>query len=234
MNDRLGILFFLIVNQGFSPLLDATFRVFDSHGVFHRERSSGIYRLSAYYLSIMTSEIPFTFIMTGSFAIIVYWMTGLTPDAANFFIFLFLLELSAFVAQSYGFFIGVLVTNRAFVIPIGTTLMIAFLLIGSFYNTHVKQWFLWMRYLSYITFSLAAMGTVEFEYGDPFLCNPPDLTVFPESCTNGTTFKGIEFLERKNLTFSPFYADVLVLVGLILVLRILTYIILRYFRRPKA
>lgn len=234
MNDRMGILFFLIVNQAFTPALDATFRVFDQFGVFHRERSSGIYRLSTYYLSIMTAEIPFTFVMSAAFAIVVYWMTGLTPQATNFIVFLLLLELSAFVAQSYGFFIGVLVTNRGFVVPIGTTLMIAFLLIGGFYNTHVEEWLLWMRYLSYITFSLSAMGKVEFMYGDPFLCNPPNRTIFPESCLNGTTFEGVAFLEVKNLNFSPFYADVIVLIGLLVLLRILTYIVLRYFRRPKA
>lgn len=50
-------------------------------------------------MAILTTEIPFTFVVCSLFAIIDYWMTNLTSHAANFFAFWALLELSAFVAQ---------------------------------------------------------------------------------------------------------------------------------------
>lgn len=43
-----------------------------------------------------------------------------------------------------------------------------FLLKGGFYNSHLAEWLIWMRYFSYITFALAALSKVEFTHGDLF------------------------------------------------------------------
>ena len=67
--------------------------------VFNRERSSGIYRLSAYYLAITTAEIPSLFCMCTVYCSIVYWMTGLMPAASNFIFFWLLCLLQSFAAQ---------------------------------------------------------------------------------------------------------------------------------------
>ena len=73
--------------------------VSDDAGVFTRERAAGLYRLSAYYLAVMTTEIPVTFILTTLFVVIVYWVVNLTPAALNFIAHWMILELSTFTAQ---------------------------------------------------------------------------------------------------------------------------------------
>jgi len=73
--------------------------VTDDTGVFTRERAAGLYRLSAYYLAVMTTEIPVTFIMTTMFVLIVYWMVNLMPATFNFIAHWLILELSTFAAQ---------------------------------------------------------------------------------------------------------------------------------------
>jgi len=73
--------------------------VTDDTGVFSRERAAGLYRLSAYYLAVMTTEIPVTFAMTTIFVVIVYWMCNLMPASFNFIAHWLILELSTFTAQ---------------------------------------------------------------------------------------------------------------------------------------
>ena len=46
---------------------------------------------------------------------------------------------------------------------------ISLLLTGGYYNTHIPQWFQWMRYLSFISYTLSALAEVEYTMGDPFL-----------------------------------------------------------------
>ena len=76
-----------------------TCAVTDDTGVFTRERAAGLYRLSAYYLAVMTTEIPVTFILTTMFVVVVYWMVNLMPAASNFISHWMILELSTFTAQ---------------------------------------------------------------------------------------------------------------------------------------
>jgi hypothetical protein len=71
----------------------------DDTGVFMRERAAGLYRLSAYYLAVMTTEIPVSIILPTIYAVINYWMCNLSPGAVNFIGFWLILVLSTFTAQ---------------------------------------------------------------------------------------------------------------------------------------
>lgn len=203
-----------------------------------RERAAGQYRLSAYYMAVMTTEIPVACILPTLYTIINYWMVNLTPAAMNFFVFWLILVLSTFTAQSIGMFISVVITSRAFVMSFTNTFMIASLLAGGYYNTNIAAWFQWIRYLSFLTYSLNAMAKVEFAWGDPFTCYL-DQTQFPDDCKpfgngNGTEIEGKVFLKDWDLDFTPFYAEILALFIVIAICRVGAYFVLRYLRRPKT
>ena len=68
--------------------------------MINKERSSGMYRLSAYYMAKMVSEAPLLIILPTVFGIITYWMAGFNGIAA-FFPFILILLLSAFTAQVF-------------------------------------------------------------------------------------------------------------------------------------
>ena len=67
--------------------------------MFYRERSAGIYRLSAYYLALMTVEAPMACVLPTMMVVIVYWMAGLTATAVNFIAFLLVELLNVFMSQ---------------------------------------------------------------------------------------------------------------------------------------
>jgi len=47
--------------------------------------------------------------------------------------------------------------------------MDSYSLTGGFYNTHAHQWFLWIRYLSFITYSYSAFAVIEYQMGAELL-----------------------------------------------------------------
>ena len=61
----------------------------DDEGVVKRERKSGIYRLSAYFLAVLTTEIPVVIIASIIYITVAYWMVKLTQAATNFIAFSF-------------------------------------------------------------------------------------------------------------------------------------------------
>ena len=64
----------------------------------NKERAAGYYRLSAYYLAKLCSELPLVVLQPTLFLIIVYWMTGLNRSEA-FLGTLFVLLLTALTGQ---------------------------------------------------------------------------------------------------------------------------------------
>jgi len=58
--------------------------VADDAGVVRRERIAGIYRLSAYFLSVLTTEIPVVIVIVTMYVTVSYWMAKLIPSALNF------------------------------------------------------------------------------------------------------------------------------------------------------
>ena len=52
--------------------------------VIYKERSAGWYRLSAYYLAKMTSELPLILIQPAIFVVVSYWCIGFNGVAAFF------------------------------------------------------------------------------------------------------------------------------------------------------
>ena len=68
------------------------------HVVISKERRSGSYHLSAYYLAKTVSELPLLFILPSLFIIITYWMAGMNGVSSFFGVWLVLI-LNSVVAQ---------------------------------------------------------------------------------------------------------------------------------------
>ena len=66
--------------------------------MIHKERASGSYHLSAYYLAKTISELPIMLILPSAYIIIVYWAAGLN-SLASFFGSWFVIILHCFVGQ---------------------------------------------------------------------------------------------------------------------------------------
>ncbi|KTF78723.1 hypothetical protein cypCar_00033265 [Cyprinus carpio] len=100
IQNRFGVLFFITTNQCFSTLSAAEIFITERK-LFIHEYTSGYYRVSVYFLSkILSDIITQCTIPSILFTCVVYFMIGLKPTAAAFFIFMVTVILVSCAAAS--------------------------------------------------------------------------------------------------------------------------------------
>ena len=73
--------------------------VADFEYVVRRERMAGIYRLSAYFLAVLTTEIPVIIIQAIVVVVVPYWTTNMPADARIFFLVFSTVLIFSFACQ---------------------------------------------------------------------------------------------------------------------------------------
>eukprot|EP00475_Leptophrys_vorax_P023598 TRINITY_DN3229_c0_g1_i3.p1 TRINITY_DN3229_c0_g1~~TRINITY_DN3229_c0_g1_i3.p1 ORF type:complete len:687 (+),score=141.68 TRINITY_DN3229_c0_g1_i3:16-2076(+) len=164
IQNRAGLLFFVIVQQGFALSQTVVDRFPAERVIFARENGGGFYGSTAYYLSKNIAELPISFFITISYGSIMYWMTGLQSDAGKFFIFLLTMVGTAFSAEGVGFFISTISPNVMIANLLTPIILITFLLLSGFYAniSTIPKFFIWLEYISFMRYGYSAIMTNEF------------------------------------------------------------------------
>ncbi|KAF0973210.1 hypothetical protein FDP41_008417 [Naegleria fowleri] len=229
VQDRNGVLFFCLINQSMNSIF-GSLAVFllEEKKVFLRERGSKMYQVSAYYLGKSVSELPNIVFFPILFGTIVYWMTNLNAGADRFFIFLLILVSMALAAQALGMVLAVLAPSMEFATAIAPVLLTVLMLFGGLYMNvdNIPPYFIWIYWLSIFHFGYEAMVLNEFA-GASFECPPS-----PAICTYRT---GEDVIARNAMDkpYSNVWIDLGFLWAYFLIYRLLAYLILVFFVRPK-
>mmetsp|Transcript_12407 Transcript_12407/g.21004 ORF Transcript_12407/g.21004 Transcript_12407/m.21004 type:complete len:659 (+) Transcript_12407:234-2210(+) len=230
IQDRAGVLFFVITNQAFGALASLT-QFLEEREVFVRERTAGAYRTSSFFLSTWFMEFPERIIFPFIFSVIVYWMVGLNPQAGCFFIFFVIVMLVSMVASSYTSFVGTLTGNAKVAQAVSPIFIVIMLIFGGFFiNTNsIPVYFIWLQYLSFFKYSYEAAIVNEFT-GLTFTCDASvqrnGVCPMPDG-----QYVIYEYLKLGKLSI---WANILVLVGMVLAYRLAAYLsLLRLARRSK-
>ncbi|CAN6879973.1 unnamed protein product [Brassica oleracea] len=160
LQDQLGLLFFMSSFWAFFPLFQQIFTFPQERKMLEKERSSGMYRLSSYFMSRVVGDLPMELILPTIFLIITYWMAGLNPKPVNFFLTLLTLLLHVLVSGGLGLALGALVMDQKTATTLGSVIMLTFLLAGGFYVRNVPVFISWIKYVSigYYTYKLVILG----------------------------------------------------------------------------
>mmetsp|Transcript_8531 Transcript_8531/g.7643 ORF Transcript_8531/g.7643 Transcript_8531/m.7643 type:complete len:481 (+) Transcript_8531:366-1808(+) len=152
IQDRIGLLYFITLNQSFTPLV-GVLRLFPAEKrIISREIAVGSYPLSSYFLSRVIAELPGQTITTIVFCSIVYWSSNLNPNPIRFLIFLCVVILESFCAIALGFALGSISPNDVIANALGPPFLIILMLFGGFYinTSSLPQGSAWVTYISYI------------------------------------------------------------------------------------
>ncbi|RRT65949.1 hypothetical protein B296_00037830 [Ensete ventricosum] len=153
-------------------LANAIFTFPQERTMLTKERSSGMYRLSSYFAAKLVGDLPMELILPIIFVTITYWMGGLKPVAANFFMNLAVLLLGVLVAQGLGLALGALVMDLKTATTFASVLTLSFMLAGGYYVQNIPSFIAWIKYISpsYYTFKLQI--ATQYSPSDTYQCTP--------------------------------------------------------------
>ncbi|XP_050214315.1 ABC transporter G family member 25 [Mercurialis annua] len=164
IQDRLGFLFYTAIFWGVFPSFNSVFAFPQERAIFMKERASGMYTLSSYFMSRIVGDLPMELILPTVFLTVTYWMAGLKPDLVAFLLTLLVLLGYVVVSQGLGLALGAAIMDAKQASTIVTVTMLAFVLTGGFYVHKVPSCMAWMKYVSTTYYSYKLL--IYVQYGD--------------------------------------------------------------------
>jgi len=141
-----------------------------------KERASGMYRLSAFYLARTLSDLPMELTIPTFFILITYFMGGLRYTAGAFFGTYGTVILCLFIAQGLGLMLGAYSMNPKTAQTLATILMLCIILTGGFFVVDLPAWISWLKWLSFVYYALGLLLYLQFSGKTYYSCTTNDAT----------------------------------------------------------
>eukprot|EP01080_Neovahlkampfia_damariscottae_P012084 gene12084-5577_t len=229
INDRIGCIFFIMINQTMQNVFGGLQVFHLEKVVFLRERASKTYRVGSYYIAKTLAEIPSIIIFPLIFGTISYWLVGFKPTAEAFFTFLVVLISLSFCAQALGLLLSAGTPSPDVAMAVAPVLITILMLFGGFYLNpdNMDPWVIWIYYISLFRYSFQALVINEFT-DQTFNCLDSELV--SGNCPITT---GQQVLINRSMEHMNVWLNILTLWGIFFALRVLGYLVIRFYQRPK-
>ena len=151
LDIQTGALFFIAMFWSFTPLFNSLTTFPAERAIIIKERASGSYRLSAYFLSKVVAEAPVELAYPVFFMLITYFMVSFHTSAGGFFFTVLTILLSTLCAQSYGLLISCTLLDFKQSITFASVSMLTLMLLSGFY-VKLESIPVWLRWATYLVF----------------------------------------------------------------------------------
>ncbi|PHU08714.1 ABC transporter G family member 14 [Capsicum chinense] len=218
IEDRIAMLFFFAVFWGFYPLYNAVFTFPQERRMLIKERSSGMYRLSSYFLAKTVGDLPLELALPTAFTFILYWMGGLKPDPTTFILSLLLVLYNVLVSQSLGLAFGALLMDVKQATTLASVTTLVFLIAGGYYIQQIPRFIVWLKYLSYSYYSYKLLLGVQYNDNDYY------------ECSRGVYCQVANLPAIQSVGLNNMWIDVSVMAVMLIVYRLVAYLALTHVR----
>ncbi|KAL2544370.1 ABC transporter G family member 14 [Forsythia ovata] len=218
IDDRVAMLFFFSVFWGFYPLYNAVFTFPQERTMLIKERSSGMYRLSSYFLARTVGDLPLELALPTAFTFILYWMGGLKPDPGTFIFSLFIVLYSVLVAQSLGLAFGALLMEVKQAATLASVTTLVFLIAGGYYIREIPPFIVWLKYMSYSYYCYKLLLGVQYSEDDYY------------ECAKGVHCRVADYPAIKSVGLSHLWTDVAIMALMLVGYRFIAYLALHRVR----
>ncbi|KAK7342633.1 hypothetical protein VNO80_25589 [Phaseolus coccineus] len=171
LQDQIGILFFLSSFWGGMPLYQAIFTFPQELMMLEKERSSGMYKLSSYFMSRMVGDLPMELVLPSIFLTIIYWMVGLKNNVVNFLCTLLTILLDVLVSQGLGLAIGAIVMDQKSATTLASVIVLTSVLVSGYYIQHVPKFVAWIKYFSINYYIYHLLMGSQYGSSDTYPCH---------------------------------------------------------------
>jgi len=229
--DRSSFIFFVMAYWSFTTLFQGFMSYPFERKVINKERASGSYRLSAYFLAKTCSEAPIKLVLPTFYLIINYWMANINPYFQYFLGFLLAEFLAALVGESLGLFIGATVQNIKQAFVVAAICMIALMLVEGFFIKNLPAWLAWTKWLSFFKYAFDVCLNLQFSGSHTFQCTDGTLIRLckMDNSTTTTTFVGRDVLNYFQVDLG-IGENFVILIAMVIILRIGAYVSLRFIK----
>ncbi|XP_061339254.1 ABC transporter G family member 21-like isoform X2 [Gastrolobium bilobum] len=215
IQDQVGLLFFFSIFWGFFPLFNAIFAFPLDRPMLMKERSSGMYHLSSYYIARMVGDLPMELALPTIFVTITYWMSGLKPSLVTFVLTLLIMLFNVLVSQGIGLALGAILMDVKQATTLASVTMLVFLLAGGYYIQQMPSFIAWLKYISFSHYSYELLVGVQYSVNEVYECGPRLYCRIRD-------FPAIKCLGLDNM-----WGDVAVLTVMLIGYRVVAYLALR-------
>ncbi|XP_060073038.1 uncharacterized protein LOC132552828 [Ylistrum balloti] len=227
VRDRMGLVMSSLLFWSFRIEILTILGFNADRAVLSKDYAAGTYRMLAYYLAKMASEMPLLLVLPFLFNTVVYWMTGL-GGVDGYFVFLCIGTLNCLLMQSVAHNLAVLIKDVKLSTMTGNVLILGGLVLGGFLNINPPEWLFWTKYLTLAHYPYAAAMTYILKDMDAVWCNQTSVGIYFKCKSEAT-----EFLTSRDILLGigvdlPIYCYISTIVLAIFIFNVFGYYALKW------